>query len=90
MQTTIFIGFYFLLLISVIGYGFIFQSIFYKNSIKHILYGKFIGFYGLALITFISYITNLFYPHSLLHNSIIHLVGFSLGIFYLVSKKNIF
>jgi len=87
MQTTIFIGFYFLLLISVIGYGFIFQSIFYKNSIKHILYGKFIGFYGLALITFISYITNLFYPHSLLHNSIIHLVGFSFGIFYLVSKK---
>ena len=81
----IFLGFYFLILISVIGYGFLFQSIFYKDSIKNLLYGKFIGFYGLALITFISYLTNLFYPHGFLHNSIIHFVGFSFGLW----KKNI-
>ena len=83
----IFLGFYFLILISVIGYGFLFQSIFYKDSIKNLLYGKFIGFYGLALITFISYFTNLFYPHGFLHNSIIHIVGFSFGIFYIIEKK---
>ena len=83
----IFLGFYFLILISVIGYGFLFQSIFYKDSVKNLLYGKFIGFYGLALITFISYLTNLFYSHGFLHNSIIHLVGFSFGVFYIIVQK---
>ena len=87
MEIFILLGFYFLILVSVIGYGFIFQSFFYKDSIKYLIYCKFIGFYGLALITFISYFTNLFYPHGFLHNSIIHLIGFSFGVYYLVVEK---
>ena len=55
LKLFIFISFFYILLISVIGYGIFFQKIFFNHNVdlkKHdnIL----IGFYGLFLITFID------------------------------------
>ena len=69
------ISFYFLLL-SVIGYGIMFQNLCFEK-IKNFNYENsiFIGFNGLLLITLISLITSLFVPHNFLHNLILHITG---------------
>ena len=76
-------SFYFLLL-SVIGYGLIFQSIcFEKTKDLNDEISVYIGFYGLFLITLISLITSLFLPHNFIHNSILHIIGV---VFFTYSK----
>ena len=82
-----FISFYFLLL-SVIGFGFLFQKICFVNILKHddqkVL---FTGFYGLFLLTFISLITSLFFPHNFIHNLLIHFLGILFFIFIKFKNK---
>ena len=87
MNLTFFIIYYFLLLISVLGYGFFFKRIFLTISDDKNL-DKFIGFYGLTLITFISYITVFFYKHHYVHNIIIHIFGVIFFLTYF-NKKNV-
>ncbi len=69
-QILILIFFYFLILFSILGYGRIFTLI---NS--NYQAGSFDGLLGLAVLIFISYLTNLLFPHNYLHNSIIILMG---------------
>ena len=75
---------FYLLLLSVIGYGILFQNLCLQkldslNNSKSI----YLGFYGLFFITLISLITSLFIPHNFFHNILIH----SLGIIFLIFIK---
>ena len=83
----IFFIFFYGLLISVVGYGFLFQKLCFNNIEKFedqtIIYT---GFYGLFLLTIISLVTSLFISHNFVHNSLIHLVGILSLIF--ISFKN--
>ena len=84
IEYIIFVSSFYFLLLSVIGYGLIFQNLCFEkiknfndeNSI-------FIGFNGLFLITLISLITSLFVPHNFFHNLILHIIG----IVFLLSIK---
>ena len=82
-----FLSFY-LLLISVIGYGLIFKFMTFgpfKDMNDH--ESIYIGFYGLFFITLISLITSLVVPHNLIHNSLLHLFGILFFIFLKIENK---
>ena len=82
----IFLFFFYFCLFSVLGYGFFFQKIIYSNFNKKIkiIEVSLNGFYGLALITFISFITSYFFSHNYTHNLILHLFGF---LYFLSSSR---
>lgn len=62
---------YFLISFSIVGYGLFFSKIL---GLKIRNFG-FLGFYGLSLLTFISYITSPFFIHDYIFNSIILIFG---------------
>ncbi len=72
----IFFIFFYGLLVSVVGYGLLFQKICFSHinqfEERTIIY---VGFYGLFLITIISLITSLFSSHNFIHNGLLHLIG---------------
>ena len=74
-NTLIFFISFYLLLVSVLGYGLLFQKI-SLGSIRNLNSQKsiYIGFYGLFFITFISLITSLLVPHNFIHNILLHLL----------------
>ena len=73
----------FVILISTLGYGLVFNSIiFSKNTINNAA----VGFFGLFFLYFISATTHLFTSHNSIHNIIILLIGL---IFFYLQKKNI-
>ncbi len=80
---------FYLLLISVIGYGILFQNLFF-SSIKSMNQQMTIytGFYGLFLITLISLTTSLIMPHDFIHNITLHFFGVLLFIFNKVKNIN--
>jgi len=82
-----FLSFY-ILLISVIGYGILFQKLCF-GPIKDMNNQKVVytGFYGLFLLTFISLITSFFLAHNFTHNILLHLIGIFLFIFLEVKNK---
>ena len=70
------IFFYFLILFSILGFGrivTIFNSDYQASS--------FDGLIGISILILISFITNLFFPHNLIHNSIVITFGLFLFIF---------
>ena len=84
----IFLTSFYLLLLSVMGFGFLFQKICFaniqKNDDQKVI---FIGFYGLFLLTFISFITSLFFSHNYIHNLLIHFLGILFFIFIKFKNK---
>ena len=82
-----FLSFY-ILLISVIGYGILFQKLCF-GPIKDMNNQKVVytGFYGLFLLTFISLITSFFLAHNFTHNILLHSIGIFLFIFLEVKNK---
>ena len=76
LNIIIFFSSFILLLLSVVGYGLLFQFITF-GSIKNLNDQRsiYVGFYGLFLITLISLITSLFLPHNYNHNILLHLIG---------------
>ena len=91
IKLILFLGSFYLLLLSTIGYGFVFQKICF-NSIQNkekqnLIY---IGFYGLFFLTFIAMITSLFYPHNFIHNFIIHFFGLFFLIYSKIKNKKIY
>ena len=64
------IVFYYLILFSIIGYGRI-VTIFNQNYQAT----AFDGLTGISILILISFVTNIFFPHNLIHNSIIILIG---------------
>ncbi len=88
MELIIFITFYIILTLSIIGYGFLFSRYFTKyNNINlcNISIG-YIGLFGIFFLVFISYSTNIILAHTNIHNLIIHLVGIVSFLFFF--KKN--
>ena len=79
---------FYILLISVIGYGILFQNLCF-GTIKDMRDQKviYIGFYGLFLITFISLITSLFLSHNFIHNILLHLIGVLSFVFLRIKNK---
>jgi hypothetical protein len=86
----IFFVYFYLLLVSVIGFGFFFQRICFVGNYKFydekIIYT---GFYGLFFLTLISLVTSFFVPHNFIHNIFIHFFGISYFFFFkFENKKN--
>ena len=84
----IFFSFFYILLLSVVGYGMFFQNLCF-GGIKNMNDPKVIytGFYGLFAITFISIISSLFVPHNFIHNILLHLIGVLFFIFIKIENK---
>ena len=83
---------FYVMLISVIGYGMLFQNLCF-GKIKDMRDQKviYIGFYGLFSLTFISLISSLLVAHNFLHNIFLHLIGILLFLFLKAkNKKNYF
>lgn len=82
-----FLFFLSILLLSNIGYGFVFTN-FFKKSFDHLNLG-FLGLIGFFIIVIISYFTSYFFAHDFKHNLVLHSVGLVSFIHFLVKKKNI-
>ena len=88
IDLVIFFSFFYVCLISVLGYGKIFVKIFINNvSVKEDI-NILIGFYGLMFLTLISLLTSFFFKHNFFHNIIIHCIGV-FYFFYLPVFKNL-
>jgi hypothetical protein len=82
MNITIFTFNYFLIALSVIGYGLLFKS--FQNSQEKINFG-YAGMYGLFILIIYSYLSSFFIAHSINHNTII--IIFGLLSFFLKIRK---
>ncbi len=71
---------YFLIFISVLGYGLFFTR-FLGARYSKINFG-FVGLFGLFFLILYSYISNLFLPHNYLHNSILLFIGICLFVYF--------
>jgi len=83
-----FFVYFYLALVSVIGFGFFFQRICFDGDKK--FYDEkliYTGFYGLFFLTLISLVTSLFVPHNFTHNILIHLFGIFYFIFFKFENK---
>ena len=80
MEIFVFILFVFLSLISILGYGKIFETVFIDKK-KELPIGL-TGFFGLFLLSVISYFTHIFTSHDYIHNSLFLIVGIFLFIFF--------
>lgn len=85
MNFLIFTLSYFLILISVVGYGLIFKSSVYKNQ-KKINLG-YTGVLGLFILIIYSYLSSFFFAHTIIHNTIVLIVG--IFFFIIRTKKNL-
>tara|TARA_B100001121_G_C18670667_1_gene613628 strand:+ start:273 stop:1937 length:1665 start_codon:yes stop_codon:yes gene_type:complete len=88
MEFVSFVLIYFFLTFSVIGYGFLFSKYLTKyNKYSNIGYT---GLYGIFTLTLISYLSNLFFKHDYLHNSLIIFIGFLFSIKYFFLTEEFF
>ena len=76
--------FYFIILLSVIGYGLFFSHVTNMPSISKNF--GYTGLLGLFFLTIYSYFSNFFFAHGLLHNSILIILGIFFYL-YFVRKK---
>lgn len=84
IEILVFISIFYICLISVVGYGFVLNKVCFNNEVDN--NSAYVGFYGLALLTLISFLTSLIFAHNFLHNIIIHSIGI---ISFLFLKKKI-
>ena len=88
-----FIFIYSLLTISIIGYGFLFSYKFTKYNciVSNKISIGFIGIFGVFFSIFLSYLSNLIFPHNNLHNLIFIFFGILFfAIFLNKYKKNLY
>ena len=81
----IFFTYYFIILVSIVGYGSVFLS-FKKKNESEFNFGV-IGLVGIFFLIVYSYLSNIFIPHSKIHNFLIILIGF-LSFLYFVYKNH--
>lgn len=84
LNLLIFIFYSFIILLSVIGYGFIFVNFFFKK--KKDIEISLIGIFGLFVIFLLSSFTHLFMSHYYFHNFFIIIIGL---IFFYLNKQDI-
>ncbi len=86
-----FLIFYFLIINSTLGYGFLISKLI-KLNLKYFNI-SFLGLLGVFVLVIISYVTHFFVSHNYFHNSIILLLGISFFLYFLKEqneKKKIF
>ncbi|MBD1137520.1 hypothetical protein IDH33_01620 [Pelagibacterales bacterium SAG-MED43] len=88
IELIIFFSFFFLLLLSTIGFGILFQNLCF-GSIKNLEEQNsiYIGFYGLFFLICISLVTSLLFPHNFTHNILIHFFGILSFILFKIKNK---
>lgn len=84
MNFIIFIASYFVIILSIIGYGLIFNTSFHTD--KKVINFGYAGLLGLFFLTVYSYISSFFVSHGFVHNSIV--ICFGLAFFFFRSAKN--
>mgnify|MGYP001424912032 CR=1 FL=1 len=85
MPIIILTSYYLFILIPIIGFGYFFSRILYLNiSRKDVMM---FGLLGVIALTFISYLTNIFFAHDFTHNIFIYLVGLFFFIYALTKNK---
>tara|TARA_B100001057_G_scaffold346860_1_gene348171 strand:+ start:6609 stop:8273 length:1665 start_codon:yes stop_codon:yes gene_type:complete len=87
MNLLIYLFFYVLITISVVGYGFLIQNIL-KNKTHINFEYNLLG--SLLFLIFLSYLTHFFFNHGYLHNIIIIIIGTISFIFSFFNEKKIF
>ena len=83
-KTTLFVFFYYLILISTLGYGLLFSN--FLKIRNQVFSFSVSGILGVIFLTFLSYLTNFFFAHNFIHNIIVHIFG--LIFFFIFFKKN--
>ena len=86
MNLLIYLSFYVMIIISVIGYGLLFQNAlrnFTQIEFEYNLLGS------LLFLIFLSFLTHFFFNHGYLHNMIIFILGIILFTFYFFKEKKI-
>ena len=76
--------FYITSLLSILGYGLIFQKLI--KTPKNLICIGYTGLFGVFFLTIISYVTNIFLPHNLLHNSVIFFIGLIVFFYFLLNN----
>ena len=84
----IFITFYFTIIFSVLGYGYLAVNFSKKKYILHDL--GYIGLVGILFLIIISYISHFFVSHSYIFNSLILIIGLFLFAFETLKDKKFF
>lgn len=87
MNVFLFTAYFYVILISIIGYGFLLKYIFNIDYVKNDDF-HYIGFLGFLSITLISYLSIFLIKHDFIHNSIMHIIGTIFGIYFLFKNKN--
>ena len=91
MDFIIFCLTFYLFLLSVRGYGIMFQNLcFVTMESMNVLNVIYIGFFGLFFIAFISLLSSFFVAHSFIHNIFLHFAGIVLFFFINVKDKKSF
>ena len=85
LNTLIFVIFYFTIIFSVLGYGYLALN-FSKNKSTSSDLG-YIGLVGILFLIIISYISHFFVPHNYIFNSLILIIGLFLFIFEILKDK---
>ena len=80
----IFFAYYFVILISIIGYGYILLS--FEKIKKNFLDLSYVGLIGIFFLIIYSYSSNLLIPHSKIHNIVFIIIGF---LVFFIFFKNI-
>ena len=83
-KTTLFVLFYYLILISTFGYGLLFSN--FIKIRNQVFSFSISGILGVIFLTFLSYTTNFFFAHNYVHNTVVHIFG--LLFFFIFLKKN--
>ena len=87
MNLSIYLSFYVVIILSVIGYGLLFQ-----NVLRNITYVEFeynlLG--SLLFLILLSFLTHFFFNHGYIHNIVILTIGIISFIFFFFKKKKIF
>lgn len=85
-----FIFSFYVSLISIIGYGKIFQKVFLNKIYYDEDITIYIGFYGIMLMTLLSLFTSFFLKHNFYHNIIFHIIGISYFFYSPLKEHKIF
>ena len=78
--------YYWIILFSIIGYGYLFSKFFLLKSNENKDIG-YVGLYGIFSLLLISYLSSFLVPHTLFFNSIIIGIGF---LYFWISKQKFF
>ena len=87
IELLFFISFYFIGIISTLGYGYFFKNFLLSNNLN-LDYGI-IGIIGIFFLTLYSYLSHFFIAHGTIHNSILLLLGIVLFLIFFRLNYNV-